>query len=156
MHDPLASVLSSGGHLPTSIASPSNSSCSSIFLIFKDKWAYLFNSDPAVVQMTAYVMPLVALFQVFDGLGVVTGGILRAKGQQTVGAVLNLVGYYIVGIPVGLLLAFHAGMGIYGLWTGLTIALVLVAGFGVWGESVVSFLLAESPDSVVYSSLHGH
>ncbi len=95
-------------------------------------------------------MPLVALFQVFDGLGVVTGGILRAKGQQNVGAVLNLAGYYIVGIPVGLLLAFHAGMGIYGLWAGLTIALVIVAGFGVWSESFVSFLLMESPDGVVY------
>ena len=88
-----------------------------------------------MVQLTAYVMPLVALFQVFDGLGVVTGGILRAKGQQTVGAVLNLVGYYVVGIPVGLLLAFHVGMGIYGLWTGLTVALVIVAGLSVWGES---------------------
>lgn len=109
----------------------------------------MFNSDPAVVQLTAYVMPLVALFQVFDGLGVVTGGILRAKGQQNVGAVLNLAGYYIVGIPVGLALAFHAGMGIYGLWTGLTIALVIVAGFGVWSESFLSSHLTESPDSVV-------
>jgi len=95
-------------------------------------------------------MPLVALFQVFDGLGVVTGGILRAKGQQHVGAVLNLAGYYVVGIPIGLVLAFHAGMGIYGLWTGLTVALVIVAGFGVWSESLISFHLTESPDDVVY------
>lgn len=94
-----------------------------------------------MVQLTSYVMPLVALFQVFDGLGVVTGGILRAKGQQTLGAVLSLIGYYVVGIPAGLLLAFHAGMGIYGLWAGLTIALVTVAGFGVWGASLVSLPL---------------
>lgn len=92
-------------------------------------------------------MPLVALFQVFDGLGVVTGGILRAKGQQTVGALLNLVGYYVVGIPAGLMLAFYAGMGIYGLWTGLTIALVIVAGCGVWGKPSVSLLSKEIPDS---------
>ena len=92
-------------------------------------------------------MPLVALFQVFDGLGVVTGGILRAKGQQTVGALLNLVGYYLVGIPAGLMLAFYAGMGIYGLWTGLTIALVIVAGFGVWGKLPVSSPSKEIPDN---------
>jgi len=97
-------------------------------------------------------MPLVALFQVFDGLGVVTGGILRAKGQQTVGAVLNLVGYYVVGIPAGLLLAFYGDMGIYGLWTGLTIALVTVAGFGVWCRSLVSLLSKEEiPDGLVNS-----
>ena len=96
-------------------------------------------------------MPLVALFQVFDGLGTVTGGILRAKGQQNVGAVLNLAGYYVVGIPVGLVLAFHAGMGIYGLWAGLTMALVIVAGFGVWSESfVIVFLLTGSPDCLVF------
>lgn len=96
-------------------------------------------------------MPLVALFQVFDGLGVVTGGILRAKGQQTVGALLNMAGYYIVGIPAGLVLAFYADMGIYGLWTGLTIALVLVSGFGVWCKSLVSLLSKGIPDSMINS-----
>lgn len=128
-----------------------NPPCSSIFLIFKDNWAYLFNSDPAVVELTSYIMPLVALFQVFDGLDVVTGGILRAKGQQTVSAILNLVGYHVVGIPVGLVLAFYADMGIYGLWTGLTIALVIEAGFGVWSKSLVSLLSKEIPDRMINS-----
>ncbi|KAG5352495.1 hypothetical protein C0989_002049 [Termitomyces sp. Mn162] len=53
-----------------------------IFIIFKDNWAYLFNSDPDVVSLVASILPLVALFQVFDGNAAVTDGILRARGKQ--------------------------------------------------------------------------
>lgn len=35
-------------------------------------------------------MPLLSLFQVFDSMSGVTGGILRARGKQFVGAILNL------------------------------------------------------------------
>ena len=35
-----------------------------------------------VVEMVAYIMPIVALFQVFDGLTAVTGGIMRSLGKQ--------------------------------------------------------------------------
>ncbi len=43
-----------------------------------------------VVRLTASILPLVALFQVFDGISAVTGGILRAQGKQFTGALLNL------------------------------------------------------------------
>ena len=44
----------------------------------------------AVVTLVSSIMPLLALFQVFDGMSGVTGGILRARGKQFVGAILNL------------------------------------------------------------------
>jgi len=59
-----------------------HNSLSSIFLIFSHGWAYMFNNDPNVVSLVASVLPLVALFQVFDGLSATTGGILRARGRQ--------------------------------------------------------------------------
>ena len=40
--------------------------------------------------MVASILPLVALFQVFDGNAAVTAGILRARGKQFTGALLNL------------------------------------------------------------------
>ena len=60
----------------------------------------------AVVSLVASILPLVALFQVFDGLAGVTGGILRAAGKQFTGAMLNLSAYYVIGASLSLLF-FH-------------------------------------------------
>ncbi|KAI0000631.1 MATE efflux family protein [Russula compacta] len=105
---------------------------SSIFLIFRNYWGYLFNSDPSVVKMVASILPVVALFQVFDALNGVAAGILRARGKQFTGALLNLSAYYLLGIPFGIWLAFRRNMGLHGLWYGLTLSLVYCAAVGVW------------------------
>ena len=55
---------------------------STMFMVFRNTWAYIFNDDPEVVALVAAILPVVSLFQVFDGLGAVTGGILRAMGKQ--------------------------------------------------------------------------
>ncbi|KXN88103.1 hypothetical protein AN958_07562 [Leucoagaricus sp. SymC.cos] len=105
---------------------------SSMFIVFRKSWARIFNDDPEVVTTVAAILPLCALFQVFDGTAAVTGGILRAQGKQLTGAVLNLSAYYVIGIPFGMLLAFKYNMGLHGLWMGLTISLVYCAVLGTW------------------------
>ncbi|GBE87674.1 Uncharacterized transporter [Sparassis crispa] len=105
---------------------------SAMFMTFRHSWAHLFNDDPDVVALVASILPLVALFQVFDGLGGVTGGILRARGKQFTGALLNLTAYYVIGIPFGIWLTFKHGLQLHGLWIGLTVSLVYCATVGVW------------------------
>jgi len=106
--------------------------CSTTFLTFRHSWGYIFNNDAEVVALVAQIMPIVALFQVFDGMSALTSGIMRARGQQSIGALLNLLGYYILGIPIGIWLAFNWNMGLEGLWIGLSLALIVVAGVGFW------------------------
>lgn len=44
----------------------------------------------------------------------VTGGVLRGAGKQLIGALCNLVGFYFIGVPIGVSLMFAAGMGVVG------------------------------------------
>jgi hypothetical protein len=63
-------------------------------------------------------MPLVASFQVADGLAGSCGGVLRGQGRQHLGAAFNIVAYYVLALPLGITLAFHWGYGLPGLWVG--------------------------------------
>ncbi|KAG0697233.1 MATE efflux family protein [Suillus ampliporus] len=103
-----------------------------LFMSFRKSWAYIFNDDPEVVTLVASILPLVAVFQVFDGTSAVTGGILRARGKQFTGALLNLSAYYVIGIPFGIWLAFKKDMGLVGLWLGLTVSLVYCSAWGIY------------------------
>ncbi|KAJ1982166.1 ethionine resistance protein [Dimargaris verticillata] len=100
----------------------------SLFLILARKeWGFLFNDDPNVAEIVASVMPIMALCQTCDAVAGVGSGILRGQGRQRVGAILNMLSYYIVAIPLGIFLAYPLGLGAGGLWWGLGAALLIVA-----------------------------
>ncbi|KAK1226834.1 ethionine resistance protein [Marasmius sp. AFHP31] len=102
-----------------------------VLMIFRNRWSLLFNEDPNVAAIVTEVLPLMALFQVFDATGAITSGILRARGKQLTGALLNLSAYYVFGIPFGALLAFKWHFGLEGLWIGITSALIYCSVVGV-------------------------
>ncbi|KAG2143521.1 MATE efflux family protein [Suillus bovinus] len=103
---------------------------STMFISFRQSWAYLVNDDPEVVALVASILPLVAMYQVFDGVAAVTGGVLRVQGKQLVGALLNFSAFYVIGIPFGVWLTFRMDMGLLGLWVGFTVSLIYCS---VWG-----------------------
>ena len=107
-----------------------------ILLGTKDHFAKIFNDDPAVVKLTAEVIPYVALFQIADGLNGSCGGSLRGMGRQHIGAIVNILSYYCGALPLGIHLAFH-GWGLKGLWVGQCIALYIV-GILEWGIVAMS------------------
>ncbi len=94
--------------------------------------AQAYTDDAAVVAVAASLIPIAGVFQVFDGAQVVASGILRGAGETRVPAAANLVGYWIVGIPIGWTLATRADLGARGLWWGLTFGLVAVAALLAW------------------------
>lgn len=61
-----------------------------MFLVFRNSWGRLFNDDEEVVALVSKIIPLVALFQVFDGNSAIAAGIFRAIGKQFLGALFNL------------------------------------------------------------------
>ena len=58
--------------------------------MFRGSLGYLFNEDEEVIALLKNIFPLVAAFQLFDGVAGVTGGVLRARGMQITAAFLNL------------------------------------------------------------------
>jgi MATE family multidrug resistance protein len=103
-------------------------SCTALlFLGLPHGLARLYTVDPGVVAVAAALIPLAGVFQVFDGLQVVAGGILRGLGETRVAMMVNLLGYWLLGLPVSYLLGFRAGWGPVGLWWGLVVGLGVVA-----------------------------
>lgn len=101
----------------------------------RNVFAKIFNDDEDVVRLTAKVLPYVALFQVADGLNGSCGGSLRGQGRQHIGALVNIISYYCIALPLGIWLAFH-GWRLPGLWLGQCIALYLV---GLLEWAIVAF-----------------
>ena len=53
-------------------------------------------------------------------------GALRGAGDTRTPMFWNLIGYWVLGLPVGYYLCFHAGHGAPGLWIGLSVGLIVV------------------------------
>ncbi|ODV98337.1 hypothetical protein PACTADRAFT_48117 [Pachysolen tannophilus NRRL Y-2460] len=98
----------------------------SFLFFFQKSIAHGFTSDENVVVIVAKILPLVAFIQIFDALNAVSAGCLRGQGLQKIGGTVNLISYYIIGLPVSYILTFHYGLGLYGLWLGTGLALFII------------------------------
>lgn len=98
-----------------------------LFFTFPEFLARLYSKDAPVVALAASLLPIAALFQVVDGIQVVGTGVLRGVGDTRVPMLLNLLGFWLAGLPVGIWMAFGMGMGPRGLWWGLALGLAVVA-----------------------------
>ncbi len=97
------------------------------FIAFRDVLPLLYTRDPAVVALAATLLPVAGAFQIADGLQVVGGGLMRGMGRPQAGAIVNLVGFYVIALPLAYLLAYPLGHGLRGVWWGLAAGLGGVA-----------------------------
>ena len=72
------------------------------------------------------LMQVAAAFQLFDGLQVVTTGALRGLGDTRTPMFTNLVGHWLIALPIAAIGGFTLGYGVVGLWSGLCVGLTLV------------------------------
>ncbi|KAH9841948.1 MATE efflux family protein [Rhodofomes roseus] len=100
-----------------------------VLLACRNVFGYVFSEDEEVIRRVSKVMPLVASFQIWDCLAGSCGGVLRGLGRQHLGAMFNLIAYYVLALPMGIALAFLPQMqlGLQGLWIGQVVALTIIA-----------------------------
>lgn len=93
--------------------------------LFRKYIPRLFTSDPEVIELVAQILPLCAAFQLFDALAANSNGVLRGMGRQEIGGWVQLFCYYVVAMPISMGTAFGLDWRLYGLWSGVAVALAL-------------------------------
>lgn len=86
-----------------------------------------FTTDQRVIETGVTLLAIAAAFQLFDGTQAVATGVLRGLGDTRTPMIMNVVGHWLFGLPIGYALCFVFGWGVPGLWVGLSIGLVFVA-----------------------------
>lgn len=112
--------LLGGGFMTTTAA---------LFLLFPRQLSGLYTPDPAVIGITAALIPIAGIFQVFDGMQAVGAGVLRGLGDTRIPLIAMLSGYWLIGMPVSVFLGFRTPLGPQGLWWGFVAGLASVAVF---------------------------
>ena len=96
-------------------------------LTFRESLLHVFTDDDRLIALGVRLLIVAAAFQLFDGVQVVATGVLRGAGDTRTPVYFNVLGYWVLGLPVGYSLCFRYGWGVIGLWYGLSAGLVLVA-----------------------------
>ena len=118
----------------------------SIALLIFPRWiARMYTPDESVIHATTALLAAGAAFQLFDGLQTVATGALRGAGDTRTPMLCHLTAYWIIGLPLGAWLCFRRGWGAFGLWAGLSLALILIGIILLWAwRRTVTYLVKES------------
>jgi MATE family multidrug resistance protein len=100
-----------------------------LFLLVPRQLATMYTADIAVIAITAGLIPIAGIFQVFDGMQAVGAGVLRGLGDTRVPLIAMLSGYWLIGMPVSVFLGFKTPLGPQGLWWGFVAGLAAVGVF---------------------------
>jgi len=98
-----------------------------IFIAGRYFLARLYIDDEMVIELAAQLLVIAAFFQVSDGIQVIGLGALRGMADVKIPTIITLVAYWVLGLPIGYLLAFRLGLGPHGIWIGLLIGLTVAA-----------------------------
>ncbi|CAL5335425.1 unnamed protein product [Camellia sinensis] len=104
----------------------------------------LFTSDSEVIEAVSNLTPLLAISVFLNGIQPILSGVAIGSGWQGVVAYVNIVTYYIIGLPIGCVLGFKTSLAAAGIWWGMivgvllqTITLLIITARTNWDAEVV-------------------
>ena len=103
-----------------------------LFLAAPRLLASIFTSEAGVIAIAGILIPVAGVFQIFDGAQAVGAGVLRGLGDTRAPLIGMIAGYWLIGLPVSLVLGFHSSLRAAGLWWGFVASLSIVAVFLAW------------------------
>lgn len=97
--------------------------CALGFIFYPRFFVTIFTNDPELIKICVPVLLLAGLFQIFDGVQVSLGGVFKGLKKTNIVMLGDFAAFWLIGLPLGLVLAFKYHMNLYGFWVGLTIAI---------------------------------
>ncbi|KAF3330396.1 MATE efflux family protein LAL5 [Carex littledalei] len=105
----------------------------------KDVWGQMFNKDPNILHLTAVALPIIGICEMGNSIQTVGCGVLRGSAKPAIGAHINFVAFYLIGLPVSLLCAFPFKLGFVGLLMGLLAAQASCACFMLYAICTIDW-----------------
>ena len=90
-----------------------------VFLVLNQFLPTLYNKDPIVLELASSLLIIAAFFQLSDGVQAVGLGIFRGLSDVKLPTLITFSSYWLIGLPIGYILAFPLDMGVHGVWYGL-------------------------------------
>ena len=88
-----------------------------LFLDVNDTTQWALNQE--VIAIASKLLLIAALFQIVDGIQVVTLGSLRGMQDVNIPMILTFISYWIIGFGLCIYLSFYTNLGAQGIWYGL-------------------------------------
>jgi multidrug resistance protein, MATE family len=98
-----------------------------LMFTFPDLITSIYTGDPDLREMAVSLIFMAAIFQISDGLQVSGSAALRGLKDTRVPMYVNLLAYWIIGLPTAWYLGYHTALGPRGLWVGLIAGLTVAA-----------------------------
>jgi MATE family multidrug resistance protein len=98
-----------------------------LFALAPAACARILSDKPELIAAAVPLIRIAAVFQLAVGAQAVAAGALRGAGETRSAQVANVIGYYVLGMPIAFGLCFGLGVGAPGLWWGLTTGLFVAA-----------------------------
>ncbi|XP_061348930.1 protein DETOXIFICATION 21-like isoform X1 [Gastrolobium bilobum] len=113
------------------------------FLFFRERLAYVFTSNKDVAAAVGDLSPLLSFSILLNSVQPVLSGVAIGAGWQSIVAYVNIGCYYIIGIPVGIVLGKVIQWQVKGIWIGMlfgtliqTIVLTIITYKTDWDKQV--------------------
>ncbi|KAK7407214.1 hypothetical protein VNO78_08937 [Psophocarpus tetragonolobus] len=90
-----------------------------LILMLHDKFGYIFSNSKLVLDEVNHLSLLLAFTILLNSVQPVLSGVAVGSGWQSYVAYINLGCYYIIGVPLGLLMGWVFNQGVMGIWAGM-------------------------------------
>lgn len=98
-----------------------------ILLLFREQIAGLYTTDLDIVKLSMHFFIYAAFFQLSDAIQAPVQGILRGYKDVNITFLMAIISYWVLGLPIGYVMANFTDFGPYGYWIGLIAGLTVGA-----------------------------